>query len=236
MSRSLLDELIQIRQPYKINGLDVNKWSRIHPRSLRGEGCIVDLGCLGWNRDFDDPLSDNWAGYFFSRKRVIGVDPQECSNGESELFRGFISDFNGRGNLVSRGIGASLEPNENGEYEVLTFQKFRDAFNINEIAILKINIEGSEWGLIESFSRSDLEGVDQICVSFHDFLTLSIPTANPFKKIFRRVVSSSYAMRLGFLQPCSDRTRGCIKKLEGFGYTSLDLGIYGWRIFLRNNS
>ena len=44
------NELIQIRPKWDAynNGIDVNVWSKIHPRFMEHDGCIVDLGCLGW--------------------------------------------------------------------------------------------------------------------------------------------------------------------------------------------
>jgi hypothetical protein len=234
--KDLLEDLMQIRPKWRLeysifqkyyghfglaySDFDLNKWSRVHPRFESHSGCIVDLGCLGWNKDFNDPRSDNWAGYFFGKKRVIGVDPQESPNPHAEIFRGFVADFNGRGRLVNQGVGASLISDPCGEFEVLTFREFKKRFNVTEIAILKINIEGSEWGLIESLDASDLENVDQICISFHDFLRLT-PDLN------------NLLARFWLFTPMSKRTEQCIHKLKSLGYRSLDLGIYGWRIFLR---
>ena len=79
MENNVENELVQIRPSWYARGPneDVNIWSRVHPRFNIHDGCIVDLGCLGWNKSFEDIESDNWAGYFFGKKKVIGVDPQE---------------------------------------------------------------------------------------------------------------------------------------------------------------
>jgi hypothetical protein len=173
---SIAEELIQIRPKWVVsdNGDDVNRWSRVHPRFEMHDGCVVDLGCLGWNRPFEDIDSDNWAGYFFDKKRVIGVDPQENMNPKAELFRGFISNFSGKGFLISTGIGATLFKSTGNffeflnwdhfkqkfnikliirailsrtlsrNFEVLNWYDFKQKFNIKSISVLKINIEGSE--------------------------------------------------------------------------------------------
>lgn len=202
------DDLIQIRPSWYARGpdQDVNIWSRIHPRFQSHDGCIVDLGCLGWNRDFDNIGSDNWAGYFFGKKRVIGVDPQETPNEHSELFKGFISDFSGKANLTSTGLGASMVPSDEGQYDVLTWEDFKSQYDIQSISILKINIEGAEWDLLDAF---DDFSIDQICVSFHNFL----PKFN----------------NETFIQ----RTNTIVQKLINNGYQMIDLGIYGWKIFLK---
>jgi hypothetical protein len=203
------NELIQIRPSWYINpNQDVNIWSRIHPRFDRHNGCIVDLGCLGWNKNFDDITSDNWAGYFFGKKKVIGVDPQENPNEHSELFKGFISTFTGKANLSSNGIGGAMIPNEMGEYDVITWSDFKSKFNIKSISILKVNIEGSEWDLFDSFD--DFDSIDQICVSFHNFL----PQFNN--------------------QNYNKKTEECIDKIIKNNFTMIDLDIYGWKLFLKN--
>lgn len=68
--------LIQIRpfwDPHGDNN-DSNKWSRIHLRYTKHNGCIVDLGCAGWNLAFEDKNSDNCAKYYFGKKEYIMTD------------------------------------------------------------------------------------------------------------------------------------------------------------------
>ena len=211
ISKNVIEnELIQIRPFWDAHGdnNDVNKWSKVHPRFMVHDGCIVDLGCAGWNLAFEDKTSDNWAGYFFGKKRVIGVDPQEKSNINAELFKGFISNFSGKAELNSNGIAASIKKSSNGIYEVLSWKDFKNKFHINHVSILKINIEGSEWDLIDSFDDEDFYEIDQICVSFHYWLP-------QFQKN-------------GIL-----RTETNISKIISKGYTMTDLGLYGWKHFIR---
>jgi hypothetical protein len=134
---SLAEELIQIRPSWLLDasGEDANRWSRVHPRFHMHDGCIVDLGCLGWNRPFEEISSDNWAGYFFDKKRVIGVDPQEEINPKAELFKGFVANFSGKGALISDGIGATLSKSPVGDFEVLSWNDFKQKFLIKSISI-----------------------------------------------------------------------------------------------------
>jgi hypothetical protein len=203
-------DLVQIRPSWDAhgNGKDVNIWSRVHPRFAEHDGCIVDLGCLGWNKDFYDKTSDNWAGFFFGKKRVIGVDPQETSNPNAELFKGFISSFSGKANLSKNGIAGQMLKSFDGEHDVLTWSDFKEKFNIGPISILKINIEGAEWDLIKSLNASDFKDIDQIAISFHNFLP---------------EFANNYVL-----------TNQCVDKLLSFNFTAIDLEIYGWKLFIKN--
>ncbi len=208
MIQNKLIKIRPIRNDIHPDGSDVNRWASIHPRYEFHDGCIVDLGCLGWNSDFQDKTTDNWAGYFFNKKRVIGVDPQESPNESAELFKGFVHNFSGKADLVSTGHGAFLRRSPAGQFDVLTWKEFKKKFNINSISILKINIEGSEWDLLESFDDHDFEEIDQICISFHHWLP-------QFQKEGPR------------------RTQQAIDKIKSHGYRMTDLGIYGWKHFLK---
>ena len=200
-------DLIQIRPFWDAhnNGQDVNRWSIIHPRFQDHDGCIVDLGCFGWNRDFNNASSDNWAGYFFGKKRLIGVDPQESPNAHSELFSGFISNFTGKANLINDGIQGKICPDPNGIYNVLTWKEFKHQFNINSVSILKVNIEGSEIDVIPSLNTEDFKSIDQIAISFHDWLYPDIHS----------------------------KVQECINHITAHNYEDIDLGIYGWHLFLK---
>lgn len=204
------EELIQIRPFWNAHSdnNDVNRWSRVHPRFAEHDGCIVDLGCAGWNLNFEDKTSDNWSGFFFDKKRVIGVDPQEKPNINAEFFKGFVSNFSGKAELNSSGIGASIKKSINGTYEVLSWKDFKKKFFINSVSVLKINIEGSEWDLIDSLDDKDFHEIDQICVSFHYWLPQ-------------------------FQENGVSRTITSINKIISKGYTMTDLGLYGWKHFIK---
>ena len=102
-----------------------------------------------------------------------------------------------------------MVPSDEGQYDVLTWEDFKSQYDIQSISILKINIEGAEWDLLDAF---DDFSIDQICVSFHNFL----PKFN----------------NETFIQ----RTNTIVQKLIDNGYQMIDLGIYGWKIFLKIES
>lgn len=191
------EDLIQIlpKWDYHGDGSDVNRWSRIHPRFLDHDGCIVDLGCLGWD----------WSKYFFDKKRIIGVDPQGESHKSCEFFKGALSRYNVKGALIGSDLGAKVAVGKTGDFDVLSWRKFKTKFSIENISILKINIEGGEWDLIPTIPKKDFKSIDQIAVSFHDWLDHS---------------------RVGDTKKCIDNILGC-------GFEMIDLGIYGWKLFMK---
>lgn len=134
-------------------------WSLVDDRCWSHPGCIVDLGCLSWD----------WSKIFIGKKRVIGVDPQEAPIAGATLFPGAIAAQTGRAALNTTGIAAHLIPATTG-FETLTWADFIARYNIDDIAILKINIEGGEYDLIPALTADDFARIDQIAVSFHHFV------------------------------------------------------------------
>jgi hypothetical protein len=137
-------------------------YSSVHKKYIDNPGAIVDIGCLGWD----------WSNMFLGNHRVIGADPQEIHiPHNAELFKGLIGPFDGLARLEETGIDAGVSNNGMGNWhDVLSWKSFCERFNIREIAILKINIEGGEYPLLQSMDSNDFAKIDQIAVSFHDWL------------------------------------------------------------------
>lgn len=141
-----------------IEGAD---YSTINDRCFVDDDCIVDLGCKYWD----------WSEIFSGKKRVIGVDPFESSKSHFEIFKGIIGNFNGTTKMLNQGIQSNVFDDESGEIvEVKTWKQFKEDYNIKNISILKINIEGAEYELLKSLDDSDFEDINQIAISFHDWM------------------------------------------------------------------
>jgi hypothetical protein len=163
-----------------ING---SNWSTVNSRCLEHDGCIVDLGCYTWD----------WSIYFKNKKRVVGVDPFELKVEWADLFKGVISDHNGYLNMHFDGYGSTLFPLPDDIYPehslhyvtCLTWKDFCHIFNVDKISVLKINIEKSEYKLIETMDEEDFSKIDQILISFHNFLdpNLDDATVESIRKI-----------------------------------------------------
>lgn len=141
-------------------------WSTFDWNSIDSEGCIVDLGCLYWD----------WSKFWLGVKRVIGIDPFETTTPiGAELFNGVLgpSDCNVTMNKPNNNENeGTIDYNlDNGDvFEMLSWKTFCERYNINTVSILKINIEGSEYSFLDSLDESDFSKINQIVISFHDWL------------------------------------------------------------------
>jgi hypothetical protein len=142
-------------------------YSRIDDRAFVHNGCIIDLGCIRWN----------WSQLFIGKKRVIGVDPFENEVPEgAELFKGVVGSFDGLIKMTREGDASriSISDSDSGEWITsISWKSFCSKFDITDIAILKMNIEGAEFPLLHSMDSEDFSKIDQIIVSFHDWMNPS---------------------------------------------------------------
>jgi FkbM family methyltransferase len=146
-------------------------WSRIFDNALTDNGVIVDVGCLNWD----------WGQTLVGHKRIIGVDPIEKNKPDGcELFNGVLGASNGKVFMdVNVNTDASNIMNNKNiesesesiiEIEMLDWKSFCKKFEIESISVLKLNIEGSEYPLLNSMDSEDFSKINQIAVSFHDWM------------------------------------------------------------------
>lgn len=154
-----------------IETIDGQDYSRVNDRCFVDDGCIVDLGCLHWD----------WSKIFIGKKRIIGVDPFEEQITHTEMFKGIIGNYNGKTTMVNEGISSHVfNDNQGEEVEVKTWKRFKEDFEIDKISILKMNIEGAEYEILKSLDDSDFEQIDQIAISFHDWMNPNWKTDTEF--------------------------------------------------------
>ena len=146
-------------------------YSTVDDRCLTHPGCVIDLGCLNWD----------WCKFFLGKKRVIGADPFEKPIAGAELFQGVVAPFTGTVEMTVdhqaatgfTGIQALTSPKFTGVKQIapaLSWQAFCERFKIDSISVLKMNIEGAEYPLLASLRACDFAKIDQIVVSFHDWM------------------------------------------------------------------
>lgn len=152
---------IIIKKENLIQTIQGQDYTTVNDRCLIHNGDVVDIGCLNWD----------WSKFFIGKKRVIGVDPFENEIKHTELFKGLIGNEDGVIKIKNEGIKTSTTNSEDGEeVKVKTWKNFCREFSINKISLLKLNIEGSEYDLLDSFDEQDFENIDQIAISFHDWM------------------------------------------------------------------
>lgn len=181
-------------------------FTQVDDYALIHNGCIVDVGCSGWD----------WCEFFIGKKRVIGIDPYESPHEGTEFFNGLLGPVNGyvkikRDGANSTTIGEMELDNTNDyrTFEMLNWKTFCKKFNIESVSVLKINIEGGEYPLLLSMDKHDFDKIEQISVSFHDF-------HNP-------ELSTSTETIIRFLEN------------HGYTHQHID-SKYGWHLFVKNSS
>lgn len=142
-------------------------WSRIFDSALTDDGVIVDVGCYHWD----------WGRTLIGHKRIVGIDPIEKTIPDGcELFSGVLGPGNGRVSMNVNEDASNIVNNPNIaaksiiEIEMLNWKSFCQQFQIENISVLKINIEGSEYPLLNTMDTDDFSKIKQIAVSFHDWL------------------------------------------------------------------
>jgi len=159
----------QIKSSHNVNTMikvedtfrTIPEWphTQVGSEVMINEGDVVDLGCLGWD----------WSGFFIGKKRVIGADPF-CEEIEgAELYKGVVGPYDGNTRILYDGLCSSIISGKGHEVEMLSWKSFCQTFSIDKISILKINIEGGEYGLLNTMDSEDFLKIDQIAVSFHDW-------------------------------------------------------------------
>lgn len=141
-------------------------YTSVDDRCLTHNGVIVDVGCAGWD----------WCNFFIGKKRIIGIDPFENEIEGAELFKGLIGCYNGTGLIdcvgdASSAMSSTINTGFNlKEVPVMDWTKFKQTYKIDSISVLKLNIEGAEYPLLNSMDTEDFKMIDQIAVSFHDWI------------------------------------------------------------------
>ena len=150
-----------------IETLPNNPWSRIFDNAITDDGIIVDVGCYKWD----------WGRTLIGKKRIIGIDPIEENQPDGcELFKGVLGPSDGKFfmnvNIEASNImnNTNIKSISNIEIEMLSWKTFCNRFQVNNISVLKLNIEGSEYPLLNSMDTEDFSKINQIAVSFHDWM------------------------------------------------------------------
>jgi hypothetical protein len=173
-------------------------YSRIDDDAFNHSGCIVDLGCARWD----------WSMFFFDKKRVIGVDPFEEREPEgATLFKGVVTGMDGLVQMHHGGDASCISTDITSDSWInsMSWKNFCKLYDINEISILKMNIEGAEYPLLHSMDSDDFSKINQIIISFHDWL-------NPNWKFL---------------------TEASLYMLNNYGFKMQNIGPWGWYLGIK---
>ena len=103
----------------------------------------------------------------------------------SSIYKSF-SELEGGGQKRKGVIGVKMIP----------LKDVFSLFGLRKISLLKMDLEGAEWDILDKFSKADFKRIDQISVEFHDFNDSSL----------------------------RKRTEKCIKRLKSLGYSFIHKG------------
>lgn len=164
-----------------------NPHTTLHTRVWQHPGAIVDVGCAGWD----------WSNVFLGKKRVIGLDPDLSVPvvAGAELMQTQLGASNGVVSFQgSTGFHVDNDSANVPQSPIWSWKRFvHAAIDSRGVAALKINAEGAEWPLLASMDEDDFAHIDQIAVSFHDFVWPSM--AKSSKSLRGYLHSVGYASR-----------------------------------------
>ncbi|MEO6329118.1 MAG: FkbM family methyltransferase [Ginsengibacter sp.] len=105
----------------------------------------------------------------------------------------FYTSYNNEASSIIKGFESNWGNKRIDVVEGITWDSFIDLLNFKakRINILKVDIEGSELDLIDTFTFDNLSNIEQITVEFHDWLNVSLHE--------RTVASIRKLVSLGFI-------------------------------------
>jgi FkbM family methyltransferase len=159
---------------------------------LNSESIFFDVG--GYIGEFSEKINKkyNCICYIFepSEEFFKIIHSNFKDNNKIIPFNVAISDFDGDSKLGGGGTGSSIVKNGEGEnVKVISFKSFITNNNIKKIDYLKLNIEGSEYELLEHIINIGfIKNIKYIQVQFHNF----IPNAGKRRRELRRKLKKTH--------------------------------------------
>jgi FkbM family methyltransferase len=165
------------RAPLEFHGNDYGGW-KIVARSLKSASVVVDIG-LGEDVSFSESIIRQYGCV------VNGFDPtpraieyvKQLRNDNLRLFEYGIGVTAGRAQLYlptnELHVSGALRPEchlggDSIEIGLLTIGQIFQLLQCERIDLLKLDIEGTEYDLIQSPEfRSRASAIDQLCLEFH---------------------------------------------------------------------
>lgn len=144
-------------------------------RNLSSGSVLVDLGVN------EGKFSRSLIATFNLNSYGVEAEEHICRNfltGIDNLFvlNAAITDFNGKTtinrneNLCSTLLKTDLHETSDNSVEAITFDKFALFFELEEIDLIKFDIEGSEIEVFSNCSDEQIMKWKQITIEFHDFI------------------------------------------------------------------
>jgi len=140
---------------------------------LNEKSIVFDLGgYLGW---FTEQINNKYHSQIYCFE-PIGIFHHELKSkfdpfNNIKVFKTAISDINGKSNIYINYDESSMFIQKGMEYEIdcITLDRVLEENQIDKIDLIEINIEGSEYPVLEYMIRNNLVSkCDNIQVQFHE--------------------------------------------------------------------
>jgi FkbM family methyltransferase len=108
----------------------------------------------------------------------------------------FYLSKNWQENSLHKSLVKEKEDQKEIMVRMVTLEDVFSLLNLETINLLKVDIEGAEWDIVQNLSKNDFEKIHQISIEFHDFLDPSL----------------------------REKSERCIESLKEFGYSFIHKG------------
>ncbi len=213
LSKKTIDFLIKIKNIFRYPFLDeheksVLKWIYRNYEKKRfnyrlGNDIVFDVG--GYKGDYTAELLEtnpNITSYIFEPVSVFATNIKNRFNDDPrvKVFNIGLSNITKQLEINLDNDGSSFHKKALGnkkEYaQIIDFKDFIDENKIEHIALLKLNIEGAEYDLLERIINSNcINIIDHVLVQFHDIDKHSIQRMHKLQEMLSRTHKLSWAIR-----------------------------------------
>ena len=196
MIKKIIDKLVRLYKIYiqKDEFLNAyNKWLKDkgdeilrYNYPLHADSIVFDLG--GYHGEFSQKIYDKYNCYIYVFEPVKEyyeiIKNTFKDNSKIKIFNFGLSDKDETMNISLNDDGSSTFLND-GKKEVITLKSikiFLDNENIQDIDLLKINIEGGEYSVLSELITEDkIKTIKNLQIQFHNF----IPNAEKLREKLR---------------------------------------------------
>ncbi len=165
---------------------------------LNNDSIFFDVG--GYTGEFTEKIINkfNCYSYIFEPSNEFFKIIEKKFNNKPNIFmiNSALSDYSGISHLGGGGTGSSIvKKGGNEEVSVISFKDFIDENKITNIDYLKLNIEGSEYELLEHIIEIGfIKNINHIQVQFHNF----VPDAGKKRKNLRTKLKKTHGIVFNF--------------------------------------
>ncbi len=167
-----LSFISKYQKKWKINGGDqILRYN--HDTVLNNNSVVFDLG--GYEGEFSEEIYKRYKSkiYIFeiSRKCIDIIENKFKDNDDIKIFNFGLGPKDEIFYLDGDGPGAKITDNiNNSKVQIKSIFNFLNELNLNHIDLIKINIEGAEYDLLNYLCDTGLiSNFKKIQVQFHDF-------------------------------------------------------------------